>query len=353
MNGRTIAITCAVVAAVLLLCLAGPVVLFAGAASTICGPATSPPTQASTTSPRQWDDEQVANAATIVTVGGRMAVPPRGWVIAVATAMQESGLRNIGDLGRRNDHDSLGLFQQRPSQGWGTPQQLMDPQYAASKFYQTLLAIDGWQAMPLAEAAQVVQRSAYPGAYQRWEADATVLVQRVLSGSSPAGTGTTDLCVELPSESGWMAPVRAPVVSGFRTPERPTHQGVDLAASRGTIIRAAASGTVLTARCNVAPEAHGCDRDGSQEIKGCGWYVDLQHAAGVITRYCHMQTQPFVHEGQTVLVGQPLGLVGSSGHSSGPHLHYETHLNNDRSPAGAVDPVRFMRDVGKPLGETG
>jgi len=124
---------------------------------------------------------------------------------------------------------------------------------------------------------------------------------------------------------------------------------VDLAAPRGTLIRAAASGTVLTARCNVVPDTHGCDRDGSPDIKGCGWYVDLQHAAGVVTRYCHMQTQPFVHEGQTVAVGQPLGLVGSSGHSSGPHLHYETHRDNNRAPAGAVDPVWFMREVGAPL----
>ena len=119
-----------------------------------------------------------------------------------------------------------------------------------------------------------------------------------------------------------------------------------------TLIRAAATATVLTVRCNVVPETHGCDRDGSPDIKGCGWYVDLQHAAGVITRYCHMQTQPFVHEGQSVVVGQPLGLVGSSGNSSGPHLHYETHLHGDRTATGAVDPVRFMREVGAPLGET-
>jgi murein DD-endopeptidase MepM/ murein hydrolase activator NlpD len=122
------------------------------------------------------------------------------------------------------------------------------------------------------------------------------------------------------------------------------------AESRGMPIRAAASGTVLTVQCNVVPETHGCDRDGSPQIRGCGWYVDPEHAAGVITRYCHMQTQPLVHVGQPVIVGQPLGLVGSSGHSSGPHLHYETHMGGDRTPAGAVDPVRFMRDVGAPLG---
>ena len=81
-----------------------------------------------------------------------------GWVVAVATAMQESGLRNLGHLGDRNDHDSLGLFQLRPSQGWGTPAQALNPTYAATAFYVTLLRVPGWESMPLTEAAQAVQR---------------------------------------------------------------------------------------------------------------------------------------------------------------------------------------------------
>lgn len=83
------------------------------------------------------------------------------------------------------------------------------------------------------------------------------------------GYVTADQCTVAPSESGCIAPVRAPVVSGFHTPDRPTHNGVDLAAARGTPIRAAASGTVLTVQCNVVPETHGCDRDGSPQIRGC------------------------------------------------------------------------------------
>jgi murein DD-endopeptidase MepM/ murein hydrolase activator NlpD len=66
-----------------------------------------------------------------------------------------------------------------------------------------------------------------------------------------------------------------------------------------------------------------------------------------------MQTQPLVHEGQTVAAGQPLGLVDSSGHSSGPHLHYETHLGGYRTQNAAVDPIQFMHYVGPPLGEAG
>lgn len=112
--------------------------------------------------PAGLSGEQARNAGVIVTVGERMRVPVRGWVIAVATALQESNLINI----RGGDRDSLGLFQQRPSQGWGTPEQIMNPEYAAGKFYQRLLAVRGWERLPLTQAAQAVQRSAYPEAYQ-------------------------------------------------------------------------------------------------------------------------------------------------------------------------------------------
>lgn len=95
-----------------------------------------------------FDAEQVGNAATIVAVGAQLGVPVRGWVMAVATAIQESGLRNVP----AGDRDSVGLFQQRPSQGWGTPQQLHDAVYTATQFYQKLLTIPGWQTMPLTQA---------------------------------------------------------------------------------------------------------------------------------------------------------------------------------------------------------
>ncbi|MFF0659118.1 C40 family peptidase [Micromonospora tulbaghiae] len=129
-----------------------------------------------------WTSEQVGNAATIVAVGAEMHVPRYGWKIAVATAMQESTLRNLGHLGADNDHDSLGLFQQRPSQGWGTPQQILDPRYAARKFYEHLVEIDGWHNMPLTQAAQAVQRSAYPNAYAKWQPEAEQLVAVISDG---------------------------------------------------------------------------------------------------------------------------------------------------------------------------
>jgi hypothetical protein len=102
-------------------------------------------------------------AATIVSVGAQMGVPVRGWVIGVATAIQESSLSNPAG----GDQDSIGLFQQRPSQGWGTPEQLHDPLYASGKFFAKLLTVPNWQDMTLTDAAQAVQRSATPDAFRQ------------------------------------------------------------------------------------------------------------------------------------------------------------------------------------------
>jgi murein DD-endopeptidase MepM/ murein hydrolase activator NlpD len=142
--------------------------------------------------------------------------------------------------------------------------------------------------------------------------------------------------------AGWVQPVDAPLVSGFRTSERPGHDGADLGAARGTPIRVVSAGTVIIVRCDIEPASYGCNRDGSPNTPGCGWYTDVRHADNVITRYCHMLTKPLVVLGQQVAAGQVVGHVGSSGHSSGPHLHFEVHLNGDRSEASAVDPVAFM-----------
>jgi murein DD-endopeptidase MepM/ murein hydrolase activator NlpD len=296
----------------------------------------------------QWDAEQRSNAAGIVDVGRKMAVPPRGWVIAVATAMQESSLRNLPDLGSGNDHDSIGLFQQRPSQGWGTPAQLADPRYAATQFYTRLVTVPNWLELPLTVAAQDVQHSATPDAYAKWEPDATVLVL-TLTTSGDLASAPVGPC----AAGDWTQPVHAPIVSGFRTADRPTHDGDDLAAARGTVIVAASAGTVQTATCNAHladGTGYSCDQDGSAQVLGCGWYVDIAHPGGVITRYCHMQTRPFVTVGQPVAAGQPIGVVGASGNVTGPHLHFEVHLNADPTSRGAVDPQQWMQEHGAPLG---
>lgn len=110
-----------------------------------------------------YGPDRLANAAVIVQVGRDMGVPERGQRIALATAMQESGLANLD----HGDRDSLGLFQQRPSMGWGSPAQVTEPAYAARAFYTHLLRVPRWESVPLWQAAQAVQRSAYPTAYAK------------------------------------------------------------------------------------------------------------------------------------------------------------------------------------------
>lgn len=120
--------------------------------------------------------EQMRNAREIIKAGQQMKLPPRAWVIALATASQESNMVNLGDLGSANDHDSLGLFQQRPSSGWGSASQVRDPNYSAKSFYRALKQVSGWKTMSLTDAAQKVQVSAFPDAYAKWEKHAINLV---------------------------------------------------------------------------------------------------------------------------------------------------------------------------------
>jgi hypothetical protein len=117
------------------------------------------------------DAKQMANAATIAAVGVRRGFPEQAVVVALATAFQESKLENLDD----GDRDSVGLFQQRPSQGWGTFEQIKDPRYAAGKFYSALKKVKGWEEMRVTDAAQKVQRSAYPEAYEKWADESKVL----------------------------------------------------------------------------------------------------------------------------------------------------------------------------------
>jgi murein DD-endopeptidase MepM/ murein hydrolase activator NlpD len=146
----------------------------------------------------------------------------------------------------------------------------------------------------------------------------------------------------------WVRPANAPFWGGFRTPQRPTHDGVDLGALRNSPIFAAAAGTVVTAECNASP-THVCDVDGSPAISGCGWYVEIQHPDNSVTRYCHLIRRPLVNVRQAVAAGQVLGYTGMSGNSSAPHLHFEVHTGYPAVPQNAVDPVPFMAAHGSPI----
>jgi hypothetical protein len=132
------------------------------------------------------DTVQMAHAATITAVGIRRGMPERAIVIALATALQESKLENLDG----GDRDSVGLFQQRPSKGWGTPEQIQDPRYSADKFYSALKRVKNWQKMRVTDAAQRVQRSAYPNAYEKW-ADESAVLAKALTGRATGAVACT------------------------------------------------------------------------------------------------------------------------------------------------------------------
>ena len=137
--------------------------------------------------------EQAENATLIAAIGIQRGLPARAVSIALATAYQESKIRNLD----HGDRDSLGLFQQRPSMGWGSERQLQDPYYATNAFYDELEKVDGYHRMRITEAAQAVQRSGFPEAYEDHEPDARALAS-ALTGYSPGGRFT---CVTRSPES--------------------------------------------------------------------------------------------------------------------------------------------------------
>ncbi|MFG2360203.1 heavy metal transporter [Streptomyces mirabilis] len=185
----------------------------------------------------EFTPEQAVNAATISAVGTTRGLPERAVAIALATALQESGLRNI----QHGDRDSLGLFQQRPSQGWGTTKQIMDPTYAAGMFYEHLAKVPGYTRLPLTVAAQRVQRSGYPQAYAKHEPDATLLAA-ALTGRAAA----TLTCEGRPGATPVGGPdsVRAALVRDF---------GREVLQEAGADVSTAGSPASATASPTLAP----------------------------------------------------------------------------------------------------
>lgn len=154
--------------------------------------------------------EQAANASIIAAVAVTRGLPPRAVSIALATAVQESDLRNL-DYGDQAGPDSRGLFQQRPSQGWGSAEQVQDPIYAAGAFYDELVTVPGYETLPITEAAQLVQRSAYPDAYAEHEPEARAFAS-ALTGQSPA---SLNCVLRTPEKSGDAAAVAERLAAVF------------------------------------------------------------------------------------------------------------------------------------------
>lgn len=256
------------------------------------------------------DADQLRNASIIASVGRSMGASTRDIVISLMTAMQESTLRNLN----YGDRDSLGLFQQRPSMGWGTPAQVTNPEYAARKFFEGLLRVENRGSMPLTLAAQAVQRSAFPYAYANWQSMAEALVgsmgsdpnqlagfgmfARMLAGSGAAGAAGT---------GKYVRPSSGPVTSEFGPRWGAHHDGIDIGSPAGSAIVATDTGRVISAGWNNG---------------GFGNWTLIDHGSGLISGYAH-QSRVAVAGGQQVQRGQTIGYVGSTGYSTGPHLHFQ------------------------------
>lgn len=149
------------------------------------GPTTSGPAGSGAADAAKLTGEQKSTVTKIITIGKKRKLPGRAWQVAIQAGMTESGLRSL-DYG---DRDSMGIFQMRPSMGWGTPEQVTDPDYAINKFYDVLLAVPNWRDQRPGESAQDVERSAFPDRYHEWEPMAAHLIGNVGDVIDPTGCG--------------------------------------------------------------------------------------------------------------------------------------------------------------------
>jgi peptidoglycan DL-endopeptidase CwlO len=149
------------------------------------GPVTSGPAGSGAADAAHLTQEQRETVAKIIAIGKKRKLPPRAWQVAIQAGMTESGLRSL-DYG---DRDSLGIFQMRPSKGWGSAEQVTDPDYAINKFYDVLNGVPHWRDQRPGESAQDVERSAFPDRYHKWEPMAAHLIGHVGLVGDPTGCG--------------------------------------------------------------------------------------------------------------------------------------------------------------------
>ncbi|MEJ1092929.1 M23 family metallopeptidase [Microbacterium istanbulense] len=305
--------------------------------------------------------QQLTHAATIIAIGnGLDDVGRPGIKIALMAALTESTLRmltntgtypesaNYPNDGNGSDHDSLGLFQMRPQSGWGTVAELMDPTYQARAFFggptgpnypspRGLLDIPDWQQMDPGEAAQAVEVSAYPDRYRNYEPVAESILTALTSSSGPGlgagGPASASSRVVFPLPEGtWVLTSPFGMRTHPITGEQKLHTGTDFAAPDGTPILAAADGLVIVAEFS----------------GGYGGLIVIEHTIDgqtVATAYAHMwQHGIHVHAGDRVTAGQHIGDVGSSGMSTGAHLHFEVRPGGTNSEA--IDAAAWLNQHG-------
>ena len=272
------------------------------------------------------DAQQWQVSRTIIDVARSLDVGERGWVVALATGLQESGLRPL----QYGDRDSLGVFQQRAS--WGTAHDRIDPATAARMFFtgghagqRGLLDIPGWQSMPVTEAAQAGQVSAYPDAYAKWEGAAVHIVQ-VLEHVDAS-------CHNTVATGGWTSPLphsNYVLTAGFGecgSHWAHCHTGQDFAVPTGTPVVSVGDGVVTFAGW-----------DGAY-----GNSIHVLHTNGVATWYAHL-SRITVHPSQSVSAGLVIGLSGATGNSTGPHLHLEVRTGASLVSGGTpIDPLPWLQ----------
>ncbi|SES26017.1 hypothetical protein SAMN04487983_103875 [Streptomyces sp. yr375] len=270
----------------------------------------------------EFTPEQAVNAATIAAVGTDRAMPERAVAIALATALQESGLRNL----THGDRDSLGLFQQRPSQGWGTEAQVTDPAYAASIFYKHLAKVRDYTELPLTVAAQRVQRSGYPEAYAKHEPDAVVLAA-ALTGTS-AATLTCDGRARAVTATGPDA-VRAALARDFgrdalREADADTEAGAEKTSATDTPVTETDGRTVTlpVSKDTIA---------GGRSVSECGW--QLAHWA--VANASALRIERVSYAGREWVAGNTDSQWRSTGSTS-------TEAAGTAGAGGAADSVRIV-----------
>jgi hypothetical protein len=263
-------------------------------------------------------------AILIVQIGLERQFSTHSIEIAVATAIQESNLTNYGNQGSSNDHDSLGIYQQRPSQNWGSAEEIMDPVHAINTFYDRLQTIpdrDSRSLIDIAIQIQIPNKDAYQS---RWAWDE--IAQQLVTGI--ANKNAVSAC----QNAGWQLPLDAgyTVSDVFGPRIHPVsgllsfHYGYDLATSLGSPIYAAHSGEIVQIGWN----------------GGYGNYIRIDNGDGTATAYGHISVFTSVLH-QQVTAGEMIAKVGNTGDSTGPHLHFEVLVNGKQ-----IDPEVYLQAVG-------
>lgn len=262
-----------------------------------------------------FNAEQLRNAKTIANVGRGMNMSSRDIEIGIMTAITESMLRNV----KYGDRDSLGLFQQRPSQGWGTPAQVTDPVYAAGKFFNALKGVTKRNEMSPWQAAQAVQRSAFSDGsnYQKYWNEANAIFKGMRQQSN--GNYVMSDLVQGRGGKHWPLPRGYRVTRGLHDTGT-AFPGVDFAAPGGTPIYSAADGKVVVSKDL---------RNADGSYRSYGRYIVVDHG-GVSSLYAHMSKR-YANVGAYVKGGTKIGAVGTTGHSTGNHLHFGTSNGNPYS----------------------